>query len=343
VLLEDRAVLRVGEAKRAGEAHADGAHLAGDAAAGRGDLHVEVLGIAGHVQRSEEQVLQGDGREILIEGPVVHRDIAAAGAEEHAGDRGLASADGVEGSDAHIRREISRCWSVRVQRLDQLVSLGLLGLMGMVVASVHVELAKDRAAEAVVRDHAEDGLLKDALGMLLAHALGIGGLVAADVTGEGGIGLVRLFLARENGLLCVHDDDVITGVNVGGKDGLVLAAKEVRCVHSHTAHHLVSGINDPPLALHFLGLGRKGFHVLCRLLYRSRRLSKNGERDSRGFFWSVKQIVISLGVFPHILCLLSISPIYPTLMASNQLRGFPGLLLLAFGVAVLIVAVWKWL
>jgi hypothetical protein len=30
-------------------------------------------------------------------------------------------------------------------------------------------------------------------------------------------------------------------------------------------------------------------------------------------------------------------------MASNQLRGFPGLLLLAFGVAVLIVGLWKWL
>jgi hypothetical protein len=29
-------------------------------------------------------------------------------------------------------------------------------------------------------------------------------------------------------------------------------------------------------------------------------------------------------------------------MATNQLRGFPGLLLLAFGVAVLVVAVWKW-
>ena len=29
-------------------------------------------------------------------------------------------------------------------------------------------------------------------------------------------------------------------------------------------------------------------------------------------------------------------------MASNQLRGLPGLLLLAFGVGVMLVAVWKW-
>lgn len=30
-------------------------------------------------------------------------------------------------------------------------------------------------------------------------------------------------------------------------------------------------------------------------------------------------------------------------MASNQLRGLPGLLLFAFGVAMLVLAVWKWL
>ena len=95
--------------------------------------------------------------------------------------------------------------------------------MGMGAALVNLELAVNIAAEAVVRNHSLDGFLKQELWVLLANSLRIGLLLAANESGVAAVDLVRLLLAAENDMLRIDDDDIISGIHVGGEDGLVLA------------------------------------------------------------------------------------------------------------------------
>jgi len=132
--------------------------------------------------------------------------------------------------------------------------------MRMLGALVNVQFAQNGATETIVRDHALDGALDDQLGMAVATGLGRLRLVAADVAGKTHVFLLNLLLAGEDGLFGVDDNDMIAGINVGGKNGLVLAAQQYSRFLGHTAHDLVIGINNVPLAFDLLGFGAKSFH-----------------------------------------------------------------------------------
>ena len=56
-------------------------------------------------------------------------------------------------------------------------------------------------------------------------------------------------------LLSVHDDNKVTGVNVGSKSRLVLTAQQDSGLACEAAENNVGGVNDVPLALDFAGLG----------------------------------------------------------------------------------------
>src|SRR5580765_2951722 len=90
-LLELLAELQVVLGQRAGDAVADGAGLAGRAAAGDRDLDVEPLGRLRGEERLLDDHLQDVVGEVIVEGALVDRDRAGAGNEPDASHRGLAA------------------------------------------------------------------------------------------------------------------------------------------------------------------------------------------------------------------------------------------------------------
>ena len=86
----------------AGDAEADRTGLAGDAAAGDGDLDVELVGALGQFERLAHDHARGLATEELVQGLAVDFDRTAALAQEHAGGGGLATAGAVILLNRHV-------------------------------------------------------------------------------------------------------------------------------------------------------------------------------------------------------------------------------------------------
>src|SRR5690348_159605 len=101
--------------QRAGDAQADRAGLAGDAATGDRHLDVELAGALGQFQRLAHDHAGGLATEELLERLAVDFDGAAALAQEHAGGGGLAAASAVIllGRHAHFLRSPAPAAAVR--------------------------------------------------------------------------------------------------------------------------------------------------------------------------------------------------------------------------------------
>src|SRR5512146_1759130 len=93
-LLQDRPELRVQLAQRAGDAVADGARLAREAATPRGDEHVELAHLVDQLERLDQDHLRRLAAEVRVERPAVDGDVAGPWSEAHARDGLLATADG---------------------------------------------------------------------------------------------------------------------------------------------------------------------------------------------------------------------------------------------------------
>jgi hypothetical protein len=144
--------------------------------------------------------------------------------------------------------------------LFQLELGGGLRLVRMFGTLVDVQLAQDGPTEPVVGNHSLDGALEDELGVPRAAGLDAFRMVAADEAGERHVFLLRFFLAGEDGLFGVDDDDKVTGIDVRGKNGLVLAAQENGGFFGDTADDLVGRVDHMPLTFDLFGLGAKSFH-----------------------------------------------------------------------------------
>ena len=135
------------------------------------------------------------------------------------------------------------------------VGLRLLGLLIVIGADVDVQLAELGPAETVVRNHATDGALDDELRFACAHFLGSFHLLASDVSGVAGVDFLGFLVAGEAHLLGIDDHDVIAGVGMRRKDGLMLPTKEAGRFHRNLARNFVGGVDDIPFALYFGGFG----------------------------------------------------------------------------------------
>src|SRR5436305_6407164 len=95
--------------------------------------------------------------------------------------------------------------------------LGRLRLVRMVGAAVNTEVAHLDATERTTRDHALDGLLQHALGVLALEALPRRALLdVADIAGVLVVGLLLALATGEDCMLRVHADDVVAALNVRG-------------------------------------------------------------------------------------------------------------------------------
>src|SRR5690606_33254533 len=231
--------------QRAGDAQADRTGLAGGAAAAGGDEDVERFGVLGQLERLAHDHARGLATEELVQRTVVDGDLAGTAAQEHAGGGGLATAGAVVLSDCH---------DLDIQDLRLLGGVRVLGTL------VDLELLVHRAAEGILRQHALDGDLDDALRVALQRLAEGFSLEVADVPGEAVVHLVGQLVAGDVDLLGVDHDDVVAGVDVRGVDRLVLAAQAVREFGAEAAEGLAGGVDDVPVALDGLVLGGEGFH-----------------------------------------------------------------------------------
>ena len=202
-------------------------------------------------QRLLQHHLQNRTGEVRLEVLVVDRDHALAGLQPDARDGVLALAGGVGAAELvellHAHRSgfaaagvapLTPARSARVlvsvaMDLDPhvlAVELGdverhrVLRHVRMLGALVDAQVAHQLALERTAREHALDGLVDDALGVLAVHDLA--GRALLDATGIAGVVVVDLVFvlgAGEDDLVGVDDDDVVTAIDVRRVDGLVLA------------------------------------------------------------------------------------------------------------------------
>jgi hypothetical protein len=120
--------------------------------------------------------------------------------------------------------------------------------------------------ERALGQHALDGLLDDALGMLLEQVTQLGGLDAARVLGVAPVALVFELVARDAHLFRVDHDDVVAGVAVGRELGLVLATENHGDLGGQAAEGLVGGIHQDPVVPRRSCVQEYGFHrcLYCR-------------------------------------------------------------------------------
>ena len=121
--------------------------------------------------------------------------------------------------------------------------------MLMIRAGIDLQLLGHLTSQGALGQHADDGMANREL-RLLSQQLAIGrGLDAAGIAAVMVLDLLVQLLAGEDHFVSVDNDHIVTGIHMGGIDGLVLPAKDIGHLAGNTAQHLALSIDDIPLAL----------------------------------------------------------------------------------------------
>ncbi|KAF5300054.1 hypothetical protein FQR65_LT19408 [Abscondita terminalis] len=97
----------------------------------------------------------------------------------------------------------------------------------------------------------------------------VAGALAQKHASGGRLATASALVASDGNLFGVDDHQVITGVNVGGINGLVLATQAAGQFGGQAAQRFAGGVYEIPVALDGLGLGGEGLHDgLIRLVGR---------------------------------------------------------------------------
>src|SRR5512137_531354 len=130
----------------------------------------------------------------------------------------------------------------------------------MLALRVDLQFLDHRVAERALRQHALDRDLQRAARKAVVHLAEAGLVHAARIAAVAVVDLVLFLAAGHAQLGSIDDDDEVTGVDVGRVLGLVLAAQTQRNLARKAPQHLVAGVDEQPVALDFVVLGRKGLH-----------------------------------------------------------------------------------
>src|SRR5262245_38701550 len=132
--------------------------------------------------------------------------------------------------------------------------------MRVVRTAIDLQLLPHLAADLVLRQHPPHRLLDHRLRLLRAHETRRLRLQAAGIERVAAIDLVLFFLAGEDDLLGVDDDDVVAGVEERGVGWLVLAGDDLRDLGRQTPQDLALGVDDEPARLDVTLLGEIRTH-----------------------------------------------------------------------------------
>src|ERR671918_489103 len=135
-----------------------------------------------------------------------------------------------------------------------------LGLVRVIGAGVHRQLAEHLTAQPSLRQHAADRLLDQPLGMALGQPL-VGDLLQpARVLGVAVVHLLALLLPGEPNLGRVDHYDVVAHVDVWSPDGLVLAAEDPSDLRGQPPQDGPFGVDHVPAPLDVLRLRHVRLH-----------------------------------------------------------------------------------
>ena len=140
----------------------------------------------------------------------------------------------------------------------------LLGFVWVGFASVDLELAELGTSEAGLGDHSPNGALDHKNRAAITELLSCFNDFATYVSRETGINFIGLLGAAEDNLISVDHDYEITGINVGGESGLLLAAKQTCGFYSYLAENFALGVDHIPFAINLVWLGGKCLHYVYR-------------------------------------------------------------------------------
>lgn len=132
--------------------------------------------------------------------------------------------------------------------------------MRVLWALVDRKLPNDLPAQPVLGQHAPDGFLHREHRALRKEPRIADLSKPARVPGMPVVDLGFLLAAGEAGLARVHHDDVIPGVGVGRKDGLVLSTEDRCHFRGQAAQDGAVGIHDVPASLDVSRPWREGLH-----------------------------------------------------------------------------------
>ena len=130
----------------------------------------------------------------------------------------------------------------------------------MRVTTVNFQFPIRASAKPVMWNHPAHRTLDQQFGMACTPAPDVFGLVAPDEAGKAHITFLLFFFSRKLNLLGVDHDDKIAGIDVGSENGFFFSAQKFGGLDRDAAEHLVLGVDQPPLALNFVGFGGKGLH-----------------------------------------------------------------------------------
>ena len=179
----------------------------------------------------------------------------------------------------------------------------------MIGPGVDLELRDLRAAERTLGQHALDRVAHG-VGRLAAQELAVRlGRQTAGIPRVAVDPLGRHLVAAHHDLVGVDDHDVVTGVDVGSEDRLVLAAQDASDLGSEPAEDDALGVDHVPFALDLAGFRGVGLHrsrdldlgqphatscEMNRVMIRpDQRIRQRGSRYGRSFLPSSKSSTIS--------------------------------------------------
>lgn len=247
---KDGAHLVRGEQQRARKAVADGAGLAGYAAACDGADDIVFAERLGQGHRLADNQLEGVKAEIIVDVSAIDGDAAAAGINSDAGNGTLSAACAVE-----IRLTIIHNFP---SPLLFVPGLRLLGFLAVVGVAVDAHAGERFSAERVVRQHALDRHHHGALGVILHQRAVLDLFEAADPAAVMTVELVFQLVAGQHRLGGVDDDNMVAAIDVGREDRLMLAAQKAGNGGGGAAQGLARCVDDIPLALDVICLRKKG-------------------------------------------------------------------------------------
>jgi hypothetical protein len=138
---------------------------------------------------------------------------------------------------------------------------GFLSGMRMLGIRIDLQLLDHLVTKRAVGQHAPDSLFERVGGVLFHVLLESNPTLATDEAGVVEVLFHIGFGAGEQHFFRIDDHDEVASVNIGGKNGLVLAHEQTGHFAGDSTKRFLGGIDELPLAFDSLGVHHNGFHV----------------------------------------------------------------------------------
>ena len=119
----------------------------------------------------------------------------------------------------------------------------------MFCTGVDFQLLRHLASKRSLRQHADNRMTNGALRLFSNQLTVLCFLQSAGLSAVMVVNLLIQLFTGQNDFGSVHNDDIVTGIHIGGVNGLVLAAQDIRNLAGQTSEHHSLCIYDIPFTV----------------------------------------------------------------------------------------------